>query len=573
MKKLISLLLVLALCAGLCIPAAAADNSIKQVEAGYLFSMIVTNGGDLYGCGLNTPNGQPLGTDVEMITDPGAGGNIVPRPQKITENVVKVASSKAPSSQAQGSMISGGHTLILKEGGRLYGLGDNYCGQLGQGDRSQHPGLQYIMDNVVEISCSGTASFAITSDGDLYWWGLLKQKNWSPAAYLFEPSPVKVMSNVKDVDGGSEHVVALKEDGSVWTMGCAYSGGLGNGEDYGFVDHFIQVFSGAESVGAGCSYTVALTANGTLYGWGKNTSGQLGVDNYTYDTVYTPTKVMDGVKSVECGYYTTHVIKYDNTLWGMGWNFHGELGRGNESAETTIQMTLSGVESVSGGYLHTLVLKKDGSMYGCGQSYYYELGDGTRNYLVQSWLPAGLTASPVIDGSNPFTDVKGSDYFYEPVQWAVENYITNGTSATTFSPNDTCTRAQILVFLWRAAGSPAITIGGDEQKDINAGDWFQEAGRWGNAVGLFSDTGGYFRPNDPCTRAAAVEFMWKCAGSPSYDVSSLPFTDVKAGNSYAQAVAWALDQGVTTGTSATTFSPNATCTRAQIATFLYRAFA
>ena len=93
-KRILSLALALGLCASMAVPAAAADNSIKQVEAGYLFSMILTNGGDLYGCGLNSPNSKPLGTDVTMITDPGAGGNIVPRPQKIAEDVEKIASSR-----------------------------------------------------------------------------------------------------------------------------------------------------------------------------------------------------------------------------------------------------------------------------------------------------------------------------------------------------------------------------------------------------------------------------------------------------------------------------------------------
>ena len=151
-KRLLACLVSLVLCAGLWVPAAAADNSIKQVEAGYLFSMILTNGGDLYGCGLNSPESLPLGPDVEMLDDSVSGGDIVPRPQKITDGVVKIASSKAPSSQSNGSFVSGGHTLILKEGGQLYGLGDNFCSQLGQGDRKQHPGLQYIMDDVVDIS-------------------------------------------------------------------------------------------------------------------------------------------------------------------------------------------------------------------------------------------------------------------------------------------------------------------------------------------------------------------------------------------------------------------------------------
>ena len=579
-KRVLSLMLALVLCAALAIPAAAKDNSIKQVEAGYLLSLMVTNGGDLYGCGGNFsgghayPESYPLGTGVTMTELSGPGGNLVTRPQKIAEGVEKVAASKAPSSQAQGSIAAGSHILILMKNGDLYGMGDNYCGQLGKGDRQQHHGMQLIMGGVRDVACTATASIFITDNGDLYWCGLLMQQNAMNAQLCYEPSPVKALSDVKAVDGGGEHIVALKQDGTVWTMGCAYGGALGNGVTSGFSPTFIQVFSGADSVSAGCSYTMALKADGTLYGWGYNGCGQLGRDFTTYRTVSTPVPVMTGVKSVECGYYTTHVIKTDNSLWSMGWNYHGELGQGSMDpiCVATPKKTLSGVASVSGGYFHTLALKTDGTMVGCGQSYCCELGDGKSVHQVLSWIPAGLTASPILEeGALPFTDVPAGAYYYEPVQWAVDNHITTGTTATTFSPNNPCTRAQIITFLWRAAEDDALYMV-EQIDDVTDGDWFYSAVRWAIQNQIIPNSGKFY-PNSPCTRAATVEFMWRAAGSPYYDVSKLPFTDVKAGASYAQAVAWALDRGVTSGTTATTFSPNATCTRAQIAAFMYRAFA
>ena len=166
------------------------------------------------------------------------------------------------------------------------------------------------------------------------------------------------------------------------------------------------------------------------------------------------------------------------------------------------------------------------------------------------------------DRTNPFTDVKESDYFYNPVLWAVEKEVTNGTSATTFSPANTCTRAQIITFLWRASGSPepGITC---SFLDVPAGSYYEKAVTWATEQGMVE--GDKFYPNDPCTRLMAVEFMWAQAGRP--DAPAASFEDVNS-----PAVDWAVEAGVTNGTSATTFSPDSTCTRGQIVTFLWRAF-
>lgn len=162
-----------------------------------------------------------------------------------------------------------------------------------------------------------------------------------------------------------------------------------------------------------------------------------------------------------------------------------------------------------------------------------------------------------------FTDVPAEEYYAAPVAWAVEKGITAGTSDTTFSPDDTCTKAQIITFLWRAAGSPEPQSAG-VFSDVAQDAYYAKATAWAAENGMAD--GSTFAPEDPCTRQMAVEFMWKHAGSP--DAAAASFTDVSS-----DAVDWALANGVTSGTSDTTFSPNDTCTRAQIVTFLYRAFA
>ena len=167
-----------------------------------------------------------------------------------------------------------------------------------------------------------------------------------------------------------------------------------------------------------------------------------------------------------------------------------------------------------------------------------------------------------------FTDVSSADYFYKPVKWAVEKGIASGVSDSSFAPNQTCTRGQIISFLWRAAGAPQPSIT-NPYSDVKSSDYFYKAALWAYEQGMAE--GSFFSPDAPCTRAMAVAFMWKYDGSPSYD-EALPFSDVNTDAAYTEAIAWALDAGVTAGTSETTFSPDSTCTRGQIATFLYRGF-
>lgn len=167
-----------------------------------------------------------------------------------------------------------------------------------------------------------------------------------------------------------------------------------------------------------------------------------------------------------------------------------------------------------------------------------------------------------------FEDITPEDYFFRPVQWAVEKGAANGTSKTTFSPAQICSRAQIITFLWRAMGSPEPKTT-SKVRDVKPDDYYYKAVLWAAESSMFS--GDVFLPSTPCTRAMAIEFIWKQAGQPS--ASGCRFTDVPSRASYAQAVAWATSNGVTSGTSNTTFSPDANCTRGQIVTFLYRAFA
>lgn len=165
-----------------------------------------------------------------------------------------------------------------------------------------------------------------------------------------------------------------------------------------------------------------------------------------------------------------------------------------------------------------------------------------------------------------FTDVAPGIWYADPVDWAIDQGITNGTTSTTFSPDSTCTNAQVLTFIWRACGEPEPTIS-NPFNDVTADQYYYKPALWAYEHDMV--TGSNFQADKPCTRSMAVTYLWKQAESP-YSAPDSRFTDVSTSSDYAQAVAWAVEVGITDGTSDSTFSPDTTCTRAHIITFLYR---
>ncbi len=170
-----------------------------------------------------------------------------------------------------------------------------------------------------------------------------------------------------------------------------------------------------------------------------------------------------------------------------------------------------------------------------------------------------------------FVDVPSGSYFEEAVNWAVANGITTGTSATTFDPDGICTRAQAVTFLWRAAGSPAPANSATPFTDVAADSYYAQAVAWAVKNGITKGTSDTtFSPDAHCSRAQIVTFLWRAQKSPVVTAAN-PFADVSVDAYYVNAIQWAVSEGVTTGTSAVTFSPDADCTRAQIVTFIWRA--
>ena len=280
---------------------------------------------------------------------------------------------------------------------------------------------------------------------------------------------------------------------------------------------------------------------------------------------------------------TATVFSKDTTVYAR-WTYTGGGGGGGHSySYYTIKATAgvhgsispSGNVSVREGRDQTFTItpdkgyavsnvKIDGKSIGAVKSYTFENVSRTHTIEVIFMKANGNPQTGV------FVDVATGSYYEDAVDWAVENGITKGTDDTHFSPDGICTRAQAVTFLWRTAGSPASKTSAMPFTDVPVGSYYYDAVLWAVENGITKGTSDTtFSPNMTCTRAQIVAFLWRSEKSPAAGTAN-PFADVKSTAYYADAVLWAVKENITKGTTSTTFSPNADCTRAQIVTFLWR---
>ena len=269
-------------------------------------------------------------------------------------------------------------------------------------------------------------------------------------------------------------------------------------------------------------------------------------------------------------------LYHKSSSGGGGWYYTYHTIKATAGANGSISP--SGWTSVREGWDQTFTITPDK-----GYAVAKVLVDGKSVGAVTSYTFKNVTKDHTIEAvfmksnGNPqtgvFVDVPEDSYYEEAVDWAVENGITNGVSSDRFDPDGLCTRAQIVTFLWRAAGSPAPKSTGHNFTDVKAGSYYEQAVLWAVensiTVGTSSTT---FSPDATCTRAQAVTFLYRASGIPAVS-GSAAFSDVATDAYYADAVAWAEKKGITTGIGGGLFGSNNDCTRAQIVTFLWRAMA
>ena len=287
------------------------------------------------------------------------------------------------------------------------------------------------------------------------------------------------------------------------------------------------------------------------------------------------TATTSGTKHKECtvcGYtMTTETIPATGSGGGGGYTYYtikatvGVNGSISPSGNVSVREGLDQTFTITPdkGYAVSNV-KIDGKSIGAVKSYTFENVRRTHTIEVIFMKANGNPQTGV------FVDVATGSYYEDAVDWAVENGITKGTDDTHFSPDGICTRAQAVTFLWRTAGSPASKTSAMPFTDVPVGSYYYDAVLWAVENGITKGTSDTtFSPNMTCSRAQIVAFLWRSEKSPAAGTVN-PFADVKADAYYADAVLWAVKEDVTKGTTATTFSPDANCTRAQIVTFIWR---
>ena len=368
-----------------------------------------------------------------------------------------------------------------------------------------------VQDITFSITEGGDARFG---SGSLQGWYIKDGEDW--VAYsgdTFEAGTYRYQNPIY-VDGSKGHTHQLAAPLSVTVDGTAWSVGEITIED----DRSYAVVTSPEAEVH--KYTVVLgqKANCTTDGW----------KDY-YDCVCG--------KHFEDAAGTVEIVDLD--AWKTG---EGKIPKGHKFGAYV--------------YNNDATLEKDGTK--------------TRKCGVCGHPETVTAAGTQLKPTNPFADVKKADYFYDPVLWAVSKNITNGMDATHFAPEAGCTRAQVVTFLWRAAGKPAPTNKTNPFVDVKKGEWYYDAVLWAVEKGITTGMDAtHFAPDSTCTRSQIVTFLWRYAGKPSASGSN-PFVDVPSGEWYTNAVRWAVGKGITTGMDATHFAPDSTCTRGQIVTFLYR---
>ena len=195
-----------------------------------------------------------------------------------------------------------------------------------------------------------------------------------------------------------------------------------------------------------------------------------------------------------------------------------------------------------------------------------------QNHVTVHWQGLSLEVPIVVADDCPFIDIHEGSYYYKPVQWAVNNNITKGLDAIHFGPNASCTRAQVVTFLWNAANRPNPTSMNNPFEDVSAGSYYYRAVLWAVEKGITKGLDAtHFGPNATCTRAQVAAFLWNASNHPQPTSTENPFVDISSDKYYYRAVLWAVEHDITKGLDPVHFGPNADCTRAQVVTFLWNA--
>ena len=363
-------------------------------------------------------------------------------------------------------------------------------------------------------------------------------------AFTDEDTKLHWITNYKESDNVSvspPHLLKLSADRFflTWTENDVQKYCFLNGK--GRLDGSIQTFDGQ------LSDCVPILANGKVVwyvtDWSEPVFYQIDICSHSYTAAITkPTCTAGGYTTYTCKNCGHSYVADQTAALGHGW-----------SAWETVQAPTCTAEGM-----------EQRSCSRCGKT-----ESRTLAALGHDWDGAECGRCGVIR-LTPFDDVVPGSFYELPVAWAVDNGITSGIAATEFGPNVSCNRAQVVTFLWRAADCPEPAATEHPFVDVQSGSFYEKAVLWAVENGITAGLDAtHFGPNTVCNRAQVVTFLWRAQGKPHSDAAT-PFTDVKAGDFYEMPVRWAVENGITSGISATEFGALTPCNRAQVVTFLYR---
>jgi alpha-tubulin suppressor-like RCC1 family protein len=379
-------------------------KTAKSVSCGNNFTIVLMTDGTVYGCGRNA-EGQ-LG-----ITDNTTQQNsLVPMTSMPTDKIAKSVSC--------GQYF----TIILMQGGTIYGCGQNNLGQLGITGNTVNQSSLTLMSNLPTnkipqyISCGANHTTVLMTDGTVYGCGSNNNGQLTievSTLYLRLNPSIPADKTVKSVSGGENHTIVVMTDGTVYGCGYNFYGqlGIGNTTDQYSLTPMTSIPAGkkAQSVSCGYNHTIVLMEDGTVYGCGYNFNGQLGIGGNTSNQLSLiqmtnmPTGIGKTPKSVSCGPDFTIVVMNDGTVYGCGYNFYGNLGNNSTTNTTTLTPMTSmpagkKAQYVSCGSIHTIVLMEDGTVYGCGYNLSGQLGINSyssKSSLTQMTnMPTGIGKTP-----------------------------------------------------------------------------------------------------------------------------------------------------------------------------------
>ena len=543
MKKLLSLAMALLLCLGLVLPAAASDTvSVETpttISVGGIVAVVRSDGSlwvwdqdldaqgreqegifvkfmdDVVSVSTSVNCNAAIKTDGSLwlwgnhvVLGDGSRPTQVPTPVKVMDNAAAVHC---------GSIIA-----VIKTDGSLWAWGyENSSGIVGNGTTDPVLFPTKILDDVVAFSSNFGSSAAIKSDGSLWMWGrnddnqLLNGYQGNASINLgpmgiqpLQTLPVKVMGGVTAVSCGTQ-VAVIKEDQSLWMWGEAK---LGNGKLYTQSDEPLKVMDDVAAISSSNANLVVKT-DGTLLSWGESSFGVVGPMGYTY----TPVQLMDNVVDVSTNLQSA-ALQSDGSLWLWGYELPGEAGVWGASM---------------------------GARPATPTKFFTGVAVPTR-------------PSPTVAG---FSDVHESDYYADAVVWAKETGVTGGTSATTFSPGSTVTRAQAVTFLWRAAGSPQPAAETSPFTDVtDTSAYYYDAVLWATEQGITGGVGNNrFSVDGTLTYDQMLAMLCRAAG------------DTTTGDDWsAAAVAWAKEHGLTNGLN---FGAKNSCPRSDVVYCLWKQLA